>query len=358
MRLEKVILSNFRNYEREEITFSSGLNCIEGDNAEGKSNLLEAIYLISTGKSFRTSVLSTLIKHSQKGFQIEAFFSKEDISHSLHISYGPQGRKVLYNQTPYSSFLPLLGILPCVLLAPEDISIIAGSPSERRRFLDLHISQMDPLYIYHLGRYHKSMQQRNSLLKRQEEKGLAPWEQIMALSASYLIKKRIEMLLELQKPIENIISLLSEKQEHFSWKYDNSLKSLEPSSILETWGKNRKKELLLGSSLTGPHRDDILLYIQGQEIKTYCSEGQKRSCIAALRLAEWTRFKAHFESPPLFGIDDFGIHLDSTRLLLLKTLLKNLGQVFITAPSFSPQEDSYILHISKGALYNSPHSSI
>ncbi len=350
MQLEKVILSNFRNYAREEITFSKDLNCIQGNNAEGKSNLLEAIYLISTGKSFRTSHLPHLIKHSEQEFQIEAHFSKESISHSLRVSYGVQGRKVLFNQTSYSSFLPLLGILPCVLLAPEDISIITGAPAERRRFLDLHISQMDPLYIHHLGRYHKSMKQRNALLKKREVHGLAPWEQIMALSASYLIEKRIETLTSLQPLIEKTISFLSEEQEAFSWSYENTLGTGDATLILEEWHKNRRKELLLGTTLSGPHRDDLHLYIQGQEIKMYCSEGQKRGCIAALRLAEWDRFKTFFGFPPLFGIDDFGSHLDAKRSLLLRQSLKTLGQTFLTAPSFSSEEESYILHVSNGSI--------
>ena len=353
MQLEKVILSDFRNYIREEISFSSGLNCIQGNNAEGKSNLLESIYLISTGKSFRTTQLQQLIRHSQKKLQIEAHFSKEGISHSLIISYGADRRNLKYNQTSYSSFLPLLGILPCILLTPEDISIITGGPAERRRFLDLHLSQIDPLYIHHLGRYYKAMKQRNALLKKQEEKGLAPWEQIMAISASYLIEKRIETLSFLKPSIENTISLLSEKQEIFSWQYENSLSFLDPSQILKQWALHRKKELLLGTSLLGPHRDDIFLYIDNQEIKTYCSEGQKRSCTVALRLAEWERFQISFGSPPLFGIDDFGVHLDHKRTFLLNQILKKLGQVFLTAPSFSLQENSHILQISKGFITTS-----
>lgn len=347
MLLEKVILSGFRNYSREEIPFSPKMNCIQGNNAEGKSNLLEAIYLISTGKSFRTSHLPHLIKHDQTEFLIEAHFSKDSISHTLRISYGAHGRKVLYNQTSYSSFLPLLGILPCVLLAPEDLSIIMGSPSERRRFLDLHISQIDPMYIHHLGRYHKAMKQRNSLLKAKEISGLDPWEQIMAVSARYLIEKRLETLATLEPLIEKTISFLSEEQEAFTWKYE---KSFRDEDLLEDWHKNRKKELLLGTTLIGPHRDDIHLYIEGQEVKIYCSEGQKRGCIAALRIAEWERFTTFFGSPPLFGIDDFGSHLDPKRAKLLKQIVKNLGQTFLTAPSFDVEEKSYVLQVSKGSI--------
>ena len=122
--------------------------------------------------------------------------------------------------------------------------------------------------------------------------------------------------------------------------------------------KNRKKELLLGNTLAGPHRDEILFFIQGQEIKTYCSEGQKRSCITALRLAEWKRFKEFFGYPPLLGIDDFGVHLDEKRTAFLNQALQNLGQTFLTAPSFSSSEMSNILHVSKGSIVEtikSPH---
>jgi DNA replication and repair protein RecF len=198
---------------------------------------------------------------------------------------------------------------------------------------------MDPMYIHHLGRYHKAMKQRNALLKQKEAKGLDPWEQIMAISASYLIEKRIETLIVLQPFIEETISKLSETKEKFSWRYENSLESHDPLKILEQWKKSRGKELLFGSTLIGPHRDDILFHLQGQEIKTYCSEGQKRSCIAALRLAEWQRLHAFLQTPPLFGIDDFGAHLDAKRTEILQKMTRDLGQVFLTAPSFAVEEE-------------------
>ena len=363
MYIEKIVLSQFRSYTREETPFFPGLNCIQGNNAAGKSNLLEAIYLLSTGKSFRTSRLLDLIKQGEPGFQIETHFVKEGISHSLKINYGSSsGRKTFHNQTAYSSFLPLLGILPCVLLAPEDISILTGAPSERRRFLDIHISQIDPLYMHHLGRYHKAMKQRNSLLKQQQEKGLGPWEELMSISAHYLIEKRIETLAVLEKTLQETIYSLSEKQESFSWKYENSLESTSPSFFLQAWQKSRKKELLMGSTLLGPHRDDISLFIQNKEIKTYCSEGQKRSCIAALRIAEWMRFKDFFGYPPLLGIDDFGIHLDGKRTLLLKESMKNLGQVFLTAPSFSQGSSVFtegnLFEINQGSILRKNLSNV
>src|SRR3990167_7111875 len=164
MQLKSLYLHHFRNYEEELVVFQPGLNCIDGDNGSGKSNLLEALHLISTGKSFRTHRLYDLVHQEKTSFTLEALFLKGSISHHLHLSFGKEGRKLTYNETSYTSFLPLFGLLPFTLLCPEDISIFTGSPGERRRFLDLHIAQIDPLYLHHLGRYQKSLKQRNALL--------------------------------------------------------------------------------------------------------------------------------------------------------------------------------------------------
>lgn len=360
MWLQKLVLSNFRNYRREEIEFSPGLNCIQGKNAEGKTNLLEAIHVMSTGKSFRTHHLQDLIHTSSTLFQIEAFFIKEGIQQSLKLTFNGESRKILHNQTSYTSFLPLFGILPCILLAPEDIGILSGTPSERRRFLDLHLAQIDPLYVYHLGRYYKAMRQRNFLLKKQDEKGLSPWEQIMAQSASYLMEKRLSTILQLQPLCEKLVLALSDMQETLALQYQPSL-SFPPEDhknpmayYLEQWQKTRKRELSLGSTLLGPHRDELLFQMEGQNVQTFCSEGQKRCCIAALRLAEWEIFRNHLESPPLLGIDDFGVHLDEKRTKVLSQYIQNLGQVFLTAPIFAQEEaavsKAHLLEIQQGSL--------
>lgn len=354
MELQKLKLTHFRSYRQEEAFFSPGLNCIEGANGSGKSNLLEAIHLISTGKSFRTHRLYDLIKHSEAGFELEANFIKDTISHSLKVSFDKDGRRIFYNQTAHTSFLPLLGILPSILLCPEDISILSGSPAERRRFLDLHIAQIDKLYVYHLGRYQRALKQRNFLLKKKDEKGLLPWEHLMAISASYIIEKRIETIAYLQEPSKRLVLQFSRQKETFTMKYESSLtqKSVadSPSFYAEQWERNRKKELETGTTLLGPHRDDVLFFLKGQDVKTFCSEGQKRCCLAALRFSEWERLKSILDSPPLFGIDDFGVHLDEDRSSLLKEPLLSMGQVFITAPSFSLNEPSNVLHAFEGTL--------
>jgi DNA replication and repair protein RecF len=358
VELQKLTLSNFRSYSLKEFLFSPQLTCVEGENGSGKSNLLEAIYLISTGKSFRTHRLFDLIQHKEETFTLKAHFLKDDISHTLTICFGKEGRKVLYDNTSYNSFLPLLGLLPSVLLSPEDISILNGGPAERRRFLDLHLAQIDPLYVQHLGRYQRALKQRNLLLKRKEPKGILAWEELMAISASYLVEKRLETVHYLQEPSNALVLELSMQKEPFSMLYENSSSSLQhplsPDLYMEKWAETRSKELEAGTTLIGPHRDNIVFSLKEKELKLYGSEGQKRCCLAALRLAEWQRLKEVLKSPPLFGIDDFGVHLDKQRSSLLKEALKEMGQVFLTAPSFSSKENAHFLYTSKTAAESTP----
>jgi len=187
-------LQNFRSYKHLELSFSPGINLFWGDNGQGKTNLLEALHILSTGRSFRTHRLQDVIREGENYFSLEAHFLKEETHHVLKIYYDNTSRKILYNDTPYAHFTQLLGILPSVLLSPEDLSLVSGTAAERRRFLDLCISQIDPLYLFYLTRYYKALKQRNALLRTQSEETLSAWEGVMAPAGSYLICKRREII--------------------------------------------------------------------------------------------------------------------------------------------------------------------
>lgn len=355
MLLHQLTLSSFRSYKAADALFDQGINYIEGVNGSGKSNLLEAIYLIGTGKSFRTSRLQELIHQNQDNFSLEVLFYKEGIDHKLTLFFSKEGRKILYNETPYSSFIPLLGLIPSVFSSPEDITIITGGPAERRRFLDLHIAQSDPNYIYHLGRYQRALKQRNTLLKTHTT-GFAPWEELMAVAACYITEKRVQTLLELEKASQKFLLHLSEQKEPLQIKYSSSLHGAQkeltfsPDFYIKSWADMRAKELFYKTTLIGPHRDDILFSVRGQEVKSYCSEGQKRCCLSALRLAEWETLKTRLSVAPLFGVDDFGVHLDPRRTFLLDELLQDMGQVFLTAPSFPNKNGRHFIQTAEGSL--------
>jgi DNA replication and repair protein RecF len=340
MFLQTLYLRNFRNYEEESFTFGPKANLIEGGNAQGKTNLLEAIYLLSCGRSFRTLHPTDLIRHGQTFFYLEAHFIKDGIGQVLKISFDGKLRKMQYNNTDYTGFSNLLGLLPSVLYTPEDISIIVGTPSERRRLIDLHIAQFDPLYVHHLMRYLKAMKQRNYLLRQKKTAGIEAWENSMAVSACYLIKKREESIASLNPQVSKCMRDLSKDADSLQLAYVPSIASGLVEHFQEQFGKHRAREMHLGATLIGPHRDDIHLLINDKQAKFFSSEGQKRCCVAAIRLAEWERLHQIIGTPPLIGIDDFGIHLDAERNQFFQEKVGKLGQTFLTSPTFSPNAQS------------------
>lgn len=329
MYLKSLYLRNFRNYSEAEVTLTPGLNVFFGDNAQGKTNLLEAIYLLATGRSFRTQHLNELIRSGESFFYLEAQIVRDNVSQRIKITFDGQNRQLQMDGNEYKSFHPLLGLMPCVLHTPYDIELISGSPTERRRFLNLHLAQSDPLYVHHLTRYWRAMKQRNCLLRTKDPTHLEPWEIEMAKSATYLQKVRQEMIAELSLDGGNEI------------RFSPSQCDLK---------KNRIREMELGLTLTGPHRDELSLIIDGKPARLFASEGQKKTLIASLKLAEWQRLKNRIGDTPLMGIDDFGMHLDETRQARLKGKLNELGQVFLTTP-FTPTE-GHAIHIAQGKVHS------
>ena len=358
MWIEKLILRNFRNYEYAEISFCNGTNMIQGENAQGKTNILEAFSLLSTGKSLRTSHLQDTIREGSSSFFIEAHFQKEGVDQRLSLSFDGTTKKIYHNHTGYSSFISLLGIMPSVLITSEDISFVIGSPAERRRFIDMHIAQIDPLYVYHLGRYFKAMKQRNVLLKQQIETSLSSWEKIMAQAAAYITLAR-KRHLELLSPLaERYMNILSENKDQLFLQYQMSVslqgeeKELSSQYFLH-FQKMRRRDLLLKSTLSGPHRDDIGLLIKEKPAKLFGSEGQKWCFVIALRLAQRDVFYDVLGSSPLIAIDDFGTHLDNNRNKALFCHIGALGQTFLTSPtpfSFSGIETKKTIYVREGII--------
>lgn len=331
--LKKLYLQDYRNYSELEITFSPDVNWIIGNNAQGKTNILEAVYLLSCGRSFRTSQLSQLIRKESEQFYIEAYFEKDGVNQSIKLFYGSEFKRLKINSTTYSHFTPLIGLMPMVLYAPEDSTLVNGAPACRRKFLDLHLSQIDPLYLHHLARYHRALKQRNELLKNHKENLIDTWEEMMAPSAAYLMQKRADLIHLLKSPLQTMMKNFSSGADELSIQYQPSFSLGTQEKIIAQLYNQRKKELHIGSTLLGPHRDDFLFSIGNLSAKSYASVGQKHSIIAALRLCIWEHLKQQLGSPPLIGIDDFGAHLDDRRQERFVEQFKGLGQIFLTSPS-------------------------
>ncbi len=339
MYLKSLFLRNFRSYSETLIHFSPKINVIIGKNGQGKTNLLEAIHLLSWGRSFRTPRLQELIQKGKTFFYLEAIIEKNGITETLKFYYTPEEKKIEHNATVYPSFTPLLGSIPSVLHTPHDGHLIMGSPEIRRKFFNLHLSQYDPLYLDHWNRFYKAMKQRNILLKNNDITTIGCWEEGMAASFSYLFLKRKEMTLQLQELLASM-SLPDRLTLTFSPSFP------QKEGYLSHLQKTRAKDLLYASTLTGPHRDELSISINDLSAKSYGSEGQKDFALFAIKVGEWQRLLQKTNTFPLMGIDDFGVHLDTIRLKLLQQELQRFSQVFITAPFPILEHHPDALHIT------------
>ena len=197
MRLRRLYLKDFRNYEEAVIDLSEGVTLVTGANGQGKTSLLEALYYLATGRSFRTQHPSELVRHGASCFHLDLAFTKHGVEQRLRISSDGQTRRVYHNHVACRGWTAVLGVVPGVVMTPDDRDCIEGGPQHRRRFLDVQLAQADPLYVHHLTRYTRAMRQRNSLLRKGEVSGIACWEDVMASSAAYIIVQRASAVRDL-----------------------------------------------------------------------------------------------------------------------------------------------------------------
>lgn len=328
MWVKALLLRNFRSYANAQFAFSPQNNLITGPNARGKTTILEAINLLITGRSFRSNNLDELIKEGEEGFYVEAHYENQEIDHSIRFIYEKKQRRIFTNRYPCRSLSDLIGLLQGALMLPDDVQLIKGAPKLRRQFLDLQLAQMNPLYVHHLTRYYRAMRQRNALLKMQSEQAIDLFEKEMASSGAYLIAERERIVELLTKDSARVQSTLSRGDEAVSLKY---LPKFSSDSLLRHYEKMRRREMKSGSSLVGPHLDDLSLKLGSQEARLFASEGQKKSLATALKFAEWIQLQAHSDSIPLMLIDDVGVSLDVGRRERLISLLGTFSQVFVTS---------------------------
>ena len=353
MYLHSLYLKNFRLYTEKNVVFAPNLNVIVGPNASGKTTILEAIHLLMTGRSFRTSQTKELIREGADSFYAETTFVKHDVEQSLKFSYKGNERRITYNQTALQSSSGLLGLLQGAVLTPNDASLVKGQPGFRRQYLDVQLSQADPLYVHHLSRYQRAMAQRNHLLRTKTIHSIGMWEKEMVTSAMYLVESRAHAVAELSEIGDHFYTILSGGAEGFKLDYRTLLKKEGVEKVesyyQEQLQRHRSREMAIGNTLIGPHRDDFIVYLQNKEARHFASEGQQRSCVVALRLAEWERLKKRGETTPIMLLDDIGFGLDSTRRKRLLSIIQSLKQVFISTTEelpFALPSDSILLNNS------------
>ena len=334
MHLRTLYLKNFRLYEEVMFDFCPQVNLICGPNAKGKTTVLEAINVLMTCKSFRTAQLSDMIRNGASNFYIEGVFVKNGLEQRLKISCDGKERRIVFNSTVCAS-ANVLGLLQGVVMTPDDAALVKGSPAVRRQFLDIQIAQADPLYVHHATRYARALRQRNCLLKAKNPASIETWEQEMATAASYLSQQRARAIDDLQLLGKSLHQTLTDPQHQLSLAYQSPSPYQQDLTHLRSYYVNlfqrhRRREMELGATVNGPQRDDLAIMLGEQEVRYFASEGQQRSCLAALKLAEWVRLKDQCQETPLMMIDDVGLSLDRVRKDKLFRHLSGLEQVFLT----------------------------
>ena len=366
MYLEKLTLENYRNYLNEEITFDKGINLLLGQNGQGKTNLLEAVYYLSCANTFRGGKrVEELINIEKDYFHLSANLIK-NLPFVLEVSANRQKmRQIKVNNVPYKRGIDLLGYLKVVLFSPDDLKTVKGSPQERRRYLDLSLSQYDKSYGQALQKYQKVLLQRNSLLKEKNsanlEKSLATWDEQLVNYGSEIILKRLGYLKKIVPTARKIHAELSQNKERLNITYQSSLGKIADISLIDlknlffnTLIKQRKEEFLRTTSLFGPHRDDLIFYLNNLPLRIYGSQGQQRSFILALKMAEAKVFCADGDKP-LMLLDDVLSELDDLRRKYLLDEIKNEQiQTIITAANMEFKEGNLpynqAFEVSKGKI--------
>ena len=354
MWINKIKVNNFRNYDNEEIELNKNINIFYGENAQGKTNIIEAIFLSSMGKSFRAKKDKEMIKLSENKAMIEILFNKKDRDGKIKIEL--QNKKNVYlNGIKLKKLSELLGNINIVIFTPDDINILKGGPQNRRRFLDIMISQLKPNYMYNLNLYLKTLEQRNNYLRQikeynKDENLLEIWDEKLAEYAFNIYNYRNEFINKIKNKIKNIHSEITNNKEEIEIEYLTECESKE--KYLKLLKDRRKLDIIKGYTTKGIHRDDFIIYINKKELNIYGSQGQHRTAILSLKLSELNIIYEETGEYPILLLDDFMSELDEKRR---KHFLKNIKntQIIITCTEKFDIENNNILiyNVKDGKVY-------
>lgn len=331
MYIEKIKLQNFRNYEQLELDLNKNINIIYGNNAQGKTNILEAIFLSSFGKSFRTKKEKEMIKFNEQSAIVEIFYQKKDREGKVKIEIGNK-KQISLNGIKLKKLSELLGNINIVIFTPDDINILKDGPAGRRRFLDMMIGQLRPNYVYNLNMYLKTIEQRNNYLRqiREENKPenmLEIWDENLAEYGEKIYVYRNEFINKIANKINNIHKNITDAKEEIKIEYLSNCDNKE--NYLKLLKERRKLDIIKGFTTKGIHRDDFVIYINDKEVSTFGSQGQNRTAVLSLKLSELQVVYDEIGEYPILLLDDFMSELDEERRKNFLNNIKNT-QVILT----------------------------
>ena len=331
MWIKNIKLSNFRNYDNLNIDLGKNINIFFGENAQGKTNIIESIFLCSIGKSFRTNKDKEMIKLEKENLDVEIEYEKSDRAGTIGIDISDK-KSIFINGIKIKKLSELLGKINVVLFTPDDIEMIKGSPEKRRKFLDIMISQLRPNYMHTLSIYQKTLKERNYYLKEIKEKGkdenlLEIWDEKLAESAEKIVFYRKEFIEKIKEKIGIIHKEITGQKEDIKIEYFSQCEDRE--EYLKILKQRRKLDIIKGFTTKGIHRDDFLIFINGKQIDIYGSQGQQRTAILSLKLSELQVIYEEVGEYPILLLDDFMSELDKSRRESLISHIKET-QVIIT----------------------------
>lgn len=357
MYIESVQLKNFRNYEFLEIPFDRGTNILYGDNAQGKTNILESIYLCGTSKSHRGGKDKEMIRFKEEEAHIRLMIRKNDLPYRIDMHLKKNKSKgVAINGIPIRKARELLGILNLVFFSPEDLNVIKSGPSERRKFIDMELYQLENMYISDLSAYNQVVNQRNKLLKDiffnpGLRSTLDVWDEQLTEYGNRIISARRVFIDELNTIVKDIHQNLTGGLESIHILYEPDV---EEGDFRERLASSRDRDLKMKTTTTGPHRDDMCVTVNGIDIRKYGSQGQQRTAALSIKLSEIFLVKKRIKDTPVLLLDDVLSELDSSRQNYLLDSIHDI-QTIITCTGLddfiSHQfEINKVFHVVKGTV--------
>ena len=335
MILKRISILNYKNLEQVELDFSSKMNCFIGQNGMGKTNLLDAVYYLSFCKSATNPIDSQNMMHNQDFFMLQGLYATDggDIEEVYCGMKRRQKKQFKRNKKEYSRLSDHIGLVPLVMVSPSDSELISGGSEERRRFMDVVISQYDKEYLEALIRYNKALLQRNTLLKAEQEPDdelMNVWEEMMAATGAVVYRKRCAFIEEFIPTFQAFYSHISQDKEQVNLSYESHAMQGELQQLLKD---NRQRDRIMGYSMKGIHKDDLVMQLGEYPIKKEGSQGQNKTYLIALKLAQFDFLRrTGSNTTPLLLLDDIFDKLDASRVEQIVKLVAGdrFGQIFIT----------------------------
>lgn len=361
MFIKKLVLINYRNYKELNIDFSKSVNVFIGDNAQGKTNILESIYYCGFAKSHRTSRDKELINWKSDNAFISLSVGKDRLDKRIDINILKDGKKAIkVNSIKISKIGELFGVFNVVMFSPEDLKIVKDSPGIRRRFIDMELCQLDNKYYYNLVQYNKILNERNIVLKNRSlsEEMLEIYDEQLSFYGEYIIKERMNYINKLNTYGRDIHKDITLNKESIEYRYISTIKDLDNvrESFYNQLVNHRKRDIEKGISTIGPHRDDFTVFINGVETKSYGSQGQQRTAVLTMKFSSLRIIKEVTGEYPVLLLDDVLSELDLNRK---KYILSTIGdiQTIITCTGISDIDEyldnnSKIFKVNDGIISN------